>query len=478
MKFLGRDEELASLKLLLQKQTSSIIAVRGRRRIGKSTLIREFCRRNELNFINIEGLPPREGQGNVHQLNNFVLKLARETGYECGLPDDWPTAFEALGRTISDSGWTVVLLDEISWMGKYDPDFSGHLKNAWDENWKHHEKLIVVICGSVSGWIKQNILDSAGFGGRFSRDIVLNELPLDLCVQFWGDRSAQLPPREMLDVLSVTGGVPRYLEEVLCGLSAEENIKRLFFHKDGPLFKEFDSLFNEVFGSTMLSKKAILKELSLGPKTCEEIAEALGVERGGGLSESLAELKLAGFVADDRGYNPETGKRARQGRYRLRDNYTRFYLRHVEPHEEEIRSGNYEPISLSMLPGWDSLLGYAFESLVVNNVRRLLPFLHLDGVPILSAVPFTKRGGKSAGEGYQIDLCIQTRKAVYVVEIKRQNEIGEEVEDQVAGICGKIKIGSDVALRRVLVYDGHLKDVVLGNRYFDAIVSSRELLGL
>ena len=453
MRFLGRENELESLRLLLDKQSSSIVACRGRRRIGKSTLIREFARRNELAFVNIDGLAPQPKQTNHDQLVNFTLKLSQQTRFAGSVPENWYAAFKALDSSIDDSRWTVVLLDEISWMGKHDPDFASYLKSAWDNDLKYH-------------------------GGRFSRDIFLRELPLELCVSFWGEKAATLPTREIVDVLAVTGGVPRYLEEVNPRLSADENIKRLCFHRDGPLFKEFSGLFSEVFGDASKMKGDILRLLVDGPMTCSEIAEKLGQVRGGGLSSVLQELDDAGFVSSDKGYNPETGKRARQGFYRLSDNYVRFFLKYVDPNIEEIRNGQYEFIALSMLPGWDKMLGLAFENLVVNHAVSLLPKFHLRGVPILSAVPYIRRGGRNGGRGVQIDLLIQTRRSVYVIEVRHRKDIGEEVESEVREKCSKLNLPDNVALRTGLVYDGQLDPVVRGNAYFDVILSSREILGL
>ena len=107
-----------------------------------------------------------------------------------------------LDKAISWDDWTVVLLDEVSWMGRYDPDFPARLKSAWDMMLKHHDRLVVVICGSVSTWIKKNILENTGFAGRFSRDLVVRELPLSQCKAFWGDAAERLSPSEIIDVLS------------------------------------------------------------------------------------------------------------------------------------------------------------------------------------------------------------------------------------------------------------------------------------
>lgn len=478
--FFGRENELESLKSLLAKRTGSLVACRGRRRIGKSTLIEEFARVNGCRFIEIDGLMPREGMTNAVQLQNFVDKLGAATGKPLAPVVNWREAFDRLNDALYDDVWTVVLLDEISWMGKYDPDFPGQLKSAWDSKLKKHDRLVLVICGSVSAWISKNILKSAGFAGRFSRDIVLKELPISLCRRFWGAAADRIAPREILDVLSVTGGVPRYLEEIDPTLSADENIRRLCFRRDGTLFNDFEAIFSQVFGDDCEVKRSVLEVLSEGPKTCSEIAEAMGVGRGGSISESLDVLAESGFVAKDEGYNPETGKPARQSRYRICDNYTRFYLKYIKPHEFEILADRYALSSLELLPEWNTWLGYQFENLIVNNVNELFERLHLGGIPILSAAPYMKRGRKrpdgSQEKGLQVDLLVQTRRSVCIVEVKRKNEIDETVEREVAKKLRRLSVPEGVSKRTALVYEGSLAPVVRGNGFFDALISADELL--
>ena len=476
--FIGRERELASLALLLEKGTSSIVACRGRRRIGKSTLIKEFARLNDLTLINIDGLPLRKRQTNRDQLVNFALKLAKCTGHENQVPKNWFQAFNMLSESIDDSVWTVVLLDEVSWMGHYDEDFSGYLKSAWDDELKRHDKLILVICGSVSSWIRKNILDNAGFGGRFSRDIVLGELTPAECTAFWGERATRLATHDIIDVLSVTGGVPQYLEEVNPSLSADENIKRLFFHPDGPLFKDFNAIFSEVFGETSLVKADILRRLSEGPATCSELAGRLGVERGGSLSRNLDELCEAGFIAKDENVNPATGRKSKLARYRVGDNYTRFYLKYVEPHEGEIRSGRYGFGSLSGLAGWDVDKGLQFENLVANHAMALMPYFHLEGITVKSAAPFLLRGKRGEKKGVQIDLLVQTARVLYLVEVKRRAHIGREIESEIAAKVDAFPKKRCVSIRTALVYDGELDAAVVRSGVFDALIPFTQLLGL
>ena len=479
-KFVGRTEYLDDLESLWRKRSASLVACRGRRRIGKSTLFREFARQTADRYIEIEGLAPTKKMTDADQRRGFAESLAAQTDAEDSTPSNWLNAFKRLNAVIDDTKRTVVVLDEISWMGGYDDMFPGTLRKAWETYFNRHPNLVLVLCGSVSAWIRENLLDNTGFAGRFSRDYVLGELKLRECAAFWGEAAARVDPRDMLDVLSVTGGVPRYLEEIDPGLSAAENIRRTCFHSSGTLFKDFDAIFNPLFGSTNESKKAILSALCGEPLSGVEISRRLGDARNGHVNERLRELKEGGFVTDDPGLNPETGRAARVSKYRLKDNYTRFYLKYLAPHKREIEQGVYNFVSVENLPEWDAVMGLQFENLVVNNYADLVPFLHIGGAVVKSAAPFRNARTDASGEKgrCQIDLLVQTPRAYFVVEIKRKNEIRRDVEDEVARKIERLPMPRGVSARPVLVYDGHLASVVEGDNYFDALVPARKLLGL
>jgi AAA+ ATPase superfamily predicted ATPase len=480
--FFGRREYLEDLEALWRKKTSSLVACRGRRRIGKSTLFREFARRTAGAYLEFEGLPPRDGRPvpNAEQLSAFAEALARQTDSPILSLPNWYDAFFWLDRAIDDSRRTVVLLDEISWMGADDPNFPGTLRTAWETFFHRHEKLVVVICGSVSAWIQKNILGNTGFTGRFSRDYVLSELPLRDCASFWGAAAERISSREILDFLSVSGGVPRYIEEIDPGLPADENIRRLCFTKGGTLFQDFDAIFNPMFGPKSEFKKRILRLLSDAPLAGSEIATRLDEPRNGHLSDVLRELSEGGFISDDLGLNPETGAEARIARYRLRDNYTRFYLKYVEPNRRAIARGAFRFASLSSLPGWDSIMGLAFENLIVNNAMDLAPLLGIGNATIVSAAPYrhVRRGRDGSDRGCQIDLLVQTPRAAYVVEVKRKARIGREIEDEMETRLKRLPLRKGVSARPVLVFDGELDPVVEGDGYFDAVIPASKLLGL
>lgn len=245
--FWGREAELKDLARIDQQKKAGLVVCLGRRRIGKSRLIQEFAK-NIPNFIEIQGPGPREAQTNQDQLNWFAKELARQTKMPEVIYKDWGDAFQVLA-TYFGNKHTLIFLDEISWMGQHDPDFTGKLKIAWDLYFKKNSKLRLVVCGSVSAWIQKNILESTDFVGRISLELCLKELPLKDAHRFWGKKSRQVSSLEKLRILSLTGGVPRYLEEINYNQSAEENYKNLCFSKNGFLLFEFLKIFNDVFGS-------------------------------------------------------------------------------------------------------------------------------------------------------------------------------------------------------------------------------------
>lgn len=476
--FLARECELESLRQLWQKKVSSFVTCRGRRRIGKSCLIEEFARRSKCRFIEIAGLAKQPKMTNAEQIRHFMEQLCQQSSLPSGLvPTNWMDAFALLDSVVRDDERTLVLLDEVSWMGRYDRNFAGELKTAWDTKLKRHDRLVLVVCGSVSTWISQNILENSAFAGRLSQNLVLDELPLCECVKFWGRNRSRLHPGDILDVLSVTGGVPKYLEEIDPSVSADENIRRLCFVPQGALVEEFDQIFSEVFEESAEAKKCILRALSSESLTAVELAERLGVDRNGHLSRHLLELETAGFVGRDGGLRPETGKPMKVEHYRIRDNYTRFYLHHVEPRMTAIKAGTFNFVSVGDLPGWKTMLGLQFESLVVSHFRELLPYLNLGRALILSASPYRRRGGRS-GDGVQIDLLLQLKSAAYVVEVKRREKICASVEQEVQEKLDRLSFGTRKSKRVVLVYDGEIAPEILEDGFFDVIVSSRQLLGM
>ena len=479
MDFHGRDEYIKNFKELLLDKRAKLVTCQGRRRIGKSTFIRQ-CASFTTHYITISGLAPQPELGKQDQLENFSIALSQQLSSPKIPLLDWPTAFHYLSSLIPKTGSTLILLDEISWMSKGDPNFAGYLKNAWDEHFKNHPRLILVLCGSVSSWIDENILNSTGFVGRVSWQFRIDPLPLHHCNAFWKDyekkKKRTIPEIEKLRILSITGGVPRYLEEINHGQSAEQNIARLCFHPGSLLFREFDQIFHDIFMRKAPTYRKIVRTLVDGPRTLKEIGQALGRDSGGTLSKALYELAGAGFLTEDRSFSPVSAKPLqRTARFRLSDNYLRFYLKYVEPKKLQIEKGIYQLSPLTSLEAWHTIIGLQFENLVYNSRHELLSLLGLDSTTIMNYSPFFQNATQRK-KACQIDLLIRTKSALYIVETKVREKIDASVIDEVREKIIRLKVPKSLAVRSALVYQGELEPSLKDSDYFDHLITFKQLL--
>ncbi len=463
--FIGRQHEITILKDLFQKKTASLVTVTGKRRIGKSTLIQYFSGMSMDHFFEFQGIAPRDGIENKNQLQHFSEQLALQFNLPTLELKNWNEAFSLLSNQVSGKS-CLILLDEISWMASKDRDFPGKLKVAWDTQFKKNDKLILVICGSVSTWIEKNIFNDSDFMGRLSKTIKLEELSLVDSHQFWPkERRHQISTSEKCKLLSVTGGVPRYLEEIDFSKSAEENIKSLAFQKEGILFTEFEKIFNDIFNTRASTYKKLVEIISYGHRSFKEICDALKIEQNGVISGYLMDLVNAGFVKKDYRWNLN-GKVSRLSRYRLSDNYLRFYLRYVLPNQDKIQKGLMNQLSLENLPGWASIMGLQFENLILNNLPKLCELLELDANNLVSASPYFQKSTKRLA-GVQIDLLINmSNSSLYIFEMKFMKSIGINVKREIQEKIKRLKVSSQYSIRPILIYEGKLTKELKEDEYF------------
>lgn len=467
MKFIGRTKELESLELLLKKKSASMIVIRGRRRVGKSRLIKEFV--SGKNSWIFSGLPPVPGITKQRQLDAFSTQLSQNLGIPKMQVSDWIEHFTFLGNQ-SKGKKIVIVLDEISWMGSEDPDFLGQLKTAWDLHLSDNPDLILILCGSVSSWIEENILQSTGFVGRISLNMVLDELPIKECGKFWGTRR-KISAYEKFKMLSVTGGIPKYLEEIIPSQSSDDNIQRLCFQSDGLLFQEFDQIFADLFSKKVTTYRNVVKTLDHSSLSLEEISQKLGIEKGGYLSKCLDDLALAGFIQEDCTWNLSTKEESRLKKFRLKDNYLRFYLRYVEPNKDRISKNLFESKSYMHVPGWESVMGLQFENLVMKNLKKLCEILRIDISDISNAGPFFQRKTKRM-KGCQIDLLIQTKhNTLYVCEIKfSSSEVKSSVIEEMERKIESLSVPKGFSIRPVLIHVNGVSQAIRESDVFNDIV--------
>ena len=474
-KFIGREQELNRLRELLGRKIASLVVIKGRRRIGKSRLIEEFAK--DMQFLAFSGLPPTEGVTAKHQRDEFARQLGRLFHIPIPYSDNWGDLFWHLAHNVKN-GKYVILLDEISWMGIGDPTFLGTLKNAWDLQLKKNAELILVLCGSVSSWIEKNILGSTGFVGRIDLTITLDELSLQECNEFWGAQKGRWSAYEKFKVLGITGGVPRYLEIISHKLSAEENIKRLCFTKEGFLFNEFEQLFHDLFAKRSETYKDILNCLINKPyASMDDLFKGLKMKKGGVLSDYVEELVLAGFLKRDYTWSIREGSVSKLSHLRISDNYVHFYLKYILPNRNKIARDDFLKRSLTTLPGWDVLMGLSFENLVLQNREVLHRLLNIDPNEITNDNPYFQRQ-TTLKSGCQIDYMIQTRfNCLYICEIKfSKKPVGIGVIREMQAKIEALAMPKNFSHRPVLVHVNGVDDEVVASEFFAGIIDFGSLL--
>ncbi len=467
--FYGRHRELKILHELLDQRTASLVVIRGRRRIGKSRLAEKFCESFTHHFI-FTGLPPEPDVTADIQRQHFAHDLERQTGLSGLRSDDWDFLFHNLSQ-FTKTGRVLVIMDEINWMGTEDPAFLGKLKTAWDTYFKKNPQLIMILSGSMSSWIEKNILSSTGYFGRVELDIVLKELPLYDCNHFWSPFENKISAYEKFKVLCATGGVPRYLESINPKLSAEENIRRLFYRKEGLFFKEFDRIFSDIFGTRNAIYKKIVERLADGPCELDDIYKALKVDKSGVYSDYMNDLVKTGYVSRDYTWAIKEGKYQTISHFRLSDNYLRFYLKYVEPYKEAIMQDR-EEIPLT----WHSIMGLQFENLVLNNRRSIYHILGLRPQDIKIDNPYFQHK-TVAHQGVQVDYLIQTKfNTVYLIEIKfKQDAIGMEVVHEVEEKIKRLYLPRGFSIRSVLIHVNGISSPLEESQFFSHIIDFSEL---
>ena len=472
--FIGRKQALHKLHELEGFGRASLVVIKGRRRIGKSRLITEFAKKKRfLAFTGLAPVPPLSAQT---QRDAF----ARQFSENLSLPPltflDWSDAFNHLSRHIKKEP-TLILLDEISWMGDQAPTFVPKLKVWWDLTLQNYPQLILVFCGSISTWIEKNIINSTAFFGRITLSINLEPFSLPECARFLGNIGFKGSRYEIFKLLSITGGIPWYLEQIVAGQMADYNIKRLCFEKDGLLTLEFNQIFHDLFNGKRSIYKKIITLLADGTRNLSEIRQALDYTRSGTLNDLIQNLITAGFVTQHAQWSLKTGRSNKKSLYRLSDLYLRFYIKYIEPHWEQIQKNTYENWNINQLPGWDSMMGFQVEHLLLNNRACLVKALDLSPTDILFDNPY-QQNKTTRQKACQIDYLIQTRtQNLFICEFKfKRKEIDIDIIEAMQKKIDRFSVPRGFSKVPVLFHLGGVSNAVHEKNYFYRIVDMTDFL--
>lgn len=472
--FLGRKRELGRLSRLKRLKKASLVVIKGRRRVGKSTLVQEFAKGKRV--ISLSGLPPAPGITQHMQRDAFGDQLCVQLGLPRVTFPTWSDAFRFLSTQIGNEE-IIILFDEISWMGGLDPSFLGTLKTWWDQEASKKQGLILILCGSISTWIEKNILQSTGFVGRITLVIHLKPLSLQESICFLRKKGFSGSTYELLKILSVTGGIPWYLDLIDPKESADQNIYELCFEPASQLINEFETIFHDLFERKGEPYRKILQVLVEGMKTQQEIRELLKLEAGGTLSDQLENLIAAGFISEHYQWSLKKGTLGKQTLYRLSDCFLRFQLKYVEPYRELIAQGAYKKAASGKLPGWDAIMGFQLESLLLTNRELLFYALGLDPSTVIRDNPFIQTP-TTRRRGCQIDYLIQTKmNSLIICEFKfSKNELSTSILNELQEKSERLSIPRGFGKALALFHIGGVSPKIEESPLLYRVVDLRALL--
>lgn len=414
MELIGRKEELEILQQAWLSPEPEMVSIIGRRRVGKTFLVRTFFE-GKMDF-EITGL---QKASNRQQLLNFAnhLKNVSPGRKRIKRPENWLEAFQMLIEHLQDLGKKekmVVFLDEVPWMATKKSDFLMGLGYFWN-SWASQQNIVVAICGSSASWMIQKVLrDKGGLHNRVTKRIRVKPFTLAETEAYLRYRGIAFDRYHTILVYMAMGGIPHYLKEIAAHRSAIQNINHICFSENGLLKDEFSSLYPALFDHAdyHLAMIRALAGRHYG-MVRKDIVKAIPFADSGRVSRVLEELIESGFVTE---YAP-FGKKKKEKVFRLSDEYSLFYLRFIEKHaldEEDIWN------VLSQTPEFKTWCGYAFENICLKHIPQIKKNLGISGI-YSTASAFVKTG--TADEpGAQIDLVIDRNdNVVNLVEIKFYN---------------------------------------------------------
>ncbi|MFM9947641.1 MAG: AAA family ATPase [Saprospiraceae bacterium] len=408
---ISRQKEKEILLRALQSGQSELIAVIGRRRVGKTHLVSTvFAEKIRFETSGVQNASLRE------QLLNFQFQLKKTFGTLA--PEQplksWQEAFFSLINCCEQNPSTyqnVLFFDELPWLASRRSGFLNALSFFWN-TWAVKKKMIVVICGSAASWMIEKVVnDKGGLHNRITKRIDLQPFNLGETEMFLKERGVGLNRYQILQVYMAMGGIPHYLNEVVNGKSAMQNIEEICFANSGLLRREFGRLYPALFENAE-HHIAIIRALAekWSGMSRMDILKMTGLPDGGGTSTYLEELEASGFIASF----PSLEKKKKEIIYRLTDEYSLFYLKFIDSMPTQ---GDDVWKHLSQTQTFKSWCGYAFESICLKHIPQIKKALGISGIYTEASSFYQK--GRDGAEGVQVDLLLNRNdNSINLFEIK------------------------------------------------------------
>jgi hypothetical protein len=404
---IGRIPQRRILQQAMDSSESEFIAVYGRRRIGKTFLIREFFEKNiRFEMIGIYNASLGE------QLENFAEALGRYIGVGIPLktPRNWREAFQQLEALIAAKGNSrskgkhVLFLDELPWLNTPRSKFMPALQHFWNSFCSKRKDIVLVVCGSAASWMIQNVVRSrGGLHNRLTRQFRLLPFTLAETSQYLQSRSIKsLDHYAITQIYMAVGGVPYYLSKIEKGKSAAQVIDALCFADSAPLRFEYDLLYRSLFESSDQHIK-IVETLSKTRKgfTRNELLNKTGLKSGGSATQILEELQESGFIESRIPF----GKKSNDALYRLIDEFTLFHLYWIKP----LGKTNPDPgywLTRQQSSRYKTWIGFSFENICLKHIAELKRALGIAAIYTEECPWRFVPGSTSEQTGAQIDLLI------------------------------------------------------------------------
>lgn len=412
----GRKKEIQELERLYNSKQAELVAIYGRRRVGKTYLINQMF--SDKFLFKHAGLAPEDentAKKTDRQLNQFYLSLLAYGLKNSDAPKNWFEAFFLLRKLITeknDGKRLVVFIDELPWMDSKGSDFIKAFEGFWNSFGCAENNLMMIICGSATSWMENNLINNhGGLYGRVTYEIKLAPFTLSECEEFFKSRDINLSRYEITLSYMIFGGVPYYLNYIDGQYSLSQNIDNLFFRKNAKLKLEFDRLFRSIFTYSEKAKDIVklLYTNRLG-FTRKEISKATKTPEGGTLTNYLNGLIANDFVVK---YVP-FGRSKREAYYKLVDPFCFFYLNFCQSgtENEDYFSQNISNYKLNI---WS---GYSFENVCFNHVEQIKFALGISGVSTTSSAYYSRE------DEMQIDMILSRKdNVINVCEMKFYSDV-------------------------------------------------------